>query len=273
MKYFFSILFLLASLSLLAQRQTKASRSELGVMYGGMYYIGDLNQYEHFKNTKPAIGLMYRFNVHSRMTLRGNIMYGGVAADDAESDEALLRNRNLHFRSEIWEAAAGVEFNYRPFQIGHPRYMATSYFLVELGAFHFNPQAQFNGYWYNLQALGTEGQVAEGGRSPYLRTQVVMPIGLGFRVTLGDVASLNIEYGIRKTFTDYLDDVRSENYADVDGIRENSGYVAAQLSNRSLDGNAFGRRGDATTKDWYAFAGMMLTFKLGKPKKCFFEAY
>lgn len=268
------LVFLVVPLLLQAQRPTKRSRSELGLMYGVGYYIGDLNQTGHFKNAQPAFGLLYRFNVHSRLALRANLTYGSFEADDADSKFELLRNRNLHFRTDILEAAGGLEFNYWPFEIGHPRYKATAYFLVELGVYHFNPQAEYEGEWVDLQPLGTEGQGSQlTRRKKYATTQVSMPLGLGFRMTLGKIATINLEYGIRKTFTDYLDDVGSETYLPYSEIAEANGIVAANLSNRSLDNSRNGRRGNSTTSDWYAFTGIMVTFRLGPPKKCFFEPY
>lgn len=267
-------IFLLLPILLFSQRETKRSRSELGLLFGGTYYIGDLNQTRHFHRTEPAAGLIYRFNVHSRLALRGNILYGTVSADDSESRYALHQNRNLSFRSTIIEVAGGLEFNYFPFQIGHPRYKATAYFLVEMGAFHFNPKTDYNGSEVELQPLGTEGQgTSLNSQRKYSRTQFTMPIGLGFRVTLGKRASLNIEYGIRKTFTDYLDDVGSSSYVNSTELALVSGQKSADLSNRSLNQAREGRRGNSSTSDWYAFAGMMLTFKMGQPKKCFFEPF
>ena len=77
-----------------------------------------------------------------------------------------------------------------------------------------------------------------------------------------------MEYGIRKTFTDYLDDVHSSRYIDSDQLGAINGPLAATLSNRSLDGSRFGTRGNPSTKDWYAFFGAMLSFRLGGPRVC-----
>ena len=252
-----------------AQRHTLLSRSELGFVAGGSYYIGDLNSYGHFKNTQPAVGLMYRFNIHSRLTLRANFTYGNVKASDAGSDKPVINNRNLSFASEIFEGAAGVEFHYFPFQIGHPRYKGTAYILAEIGLFHMNPTTDINGEQIELQSLGTEGQGTDlSSEGHYKKVQLAVPLGVGFKVSLGKSVAIGMEYGIRKTFTDYLDDVKAARYVNPDDLSAVSGPLAATLSNRSLDGSRFGRRGNPTTKDWYAFFGMTVTFKLGNPRKC-----
>ncbi len=257
----------------LSQRANNKSRSELGFLLGGSYYIGDLNQFGHFKDVQPAGGLIYRFNINSRLALRFNAMYGSVRADDKDSRYSQNRNRNLNFKSDIWELGGGLEFNYWPFQIGHPRYKATAYLLVELAAFHFNPKTTYNGNEVILQKIGTEGQgTALSSKNEYVRTQLSLPLGLGFRCSLGKWMSFGIEYGIRKTFTDYIDDVGSSSYVSSSDLAALSGQMAADLGNKTLNQSRYGARGDASTKDWYAFFGMSLTFRLGNPSKCFFNS-
>jgi Domain of unknown function (DUF6089) len=255
----------------MAQRPNNKSRSEFGILAGGTYYIGDLNQYGHFKNTEPALGLIYRFNIHSRLAFRVNALYGTVRADDKDSRFSQLRNRNLNFSSQIIEVASGVEFNYWPFQIGHKRHKHTAYFLTELGLFYFDPKTQYGGTEINLREVGTEGQGSSLGSSrKYAKIALSVPVGLGFRFSLGKKMSLSFEYGVRKTFTDYLDDVGKGQYLDAAELTVARGSTAADLNNRSLNQMEYGYRGDPNTKDWYVFAGIGLTIQLGNPGKCFF---
>lgn len=238
-------------------------------MAGGSYYIGDLNQYHHFRNSKLAFGVLYRYNINPRVALRANVTFGSVEGYDSDARNAVLKNRNLSFSSEIYEVATGVEFNYFPFQIGHPRYKASAYLLAEIGIFQMNPTTTVNGEVIELQSLGTEGQgTSLSSEGVYTKTQLCVPLGVGFKVSLGKKVSLGLEYGIRKTFTDYLDDVHSSRYVNPDDLAAINGPLAATLSNRSLDGSRYGKRGNPTTKDWYAFFGGMITFRLGGGPRC-----
>lgn len=256
--------------SVSAQFHTAASRSELGFMLGASTYLGDLNQFIPFKRAHPAGGIVYRYNVNPRMAIRLNATYGKVSAVDAESSEALNRSRNLSFYSDIYEVAGGVEFNYFPFQLGNDNYRATAYVLAEIGVFRMNPKTMYNGAEVELRPLGTEGQgTSLNGKKHYSLTQLCIPLGIGAKFSLGRRAGLNFEVGIRKTFTDYLDDVGADSYVDPAVLAAESGPLAAELSNRS--GDPYGKRGDARTKDWYMFAGMMVTFSLGDPAKCMFK--
>ncbi len=268
MRYLFLFIVLLPII-VHGQRPTMRSRSEFGFMFGGSNYIGDLNQFIPWYGIQPAAGLIYRFHVHSRLALRGNLFYGTVGASDKDASEPLIVNRNLSFQSTIFELAGGLEFNYFPFQLGHEKYKGTAYMLVEIGVFRMNPTTIYNDERIELQPLGTEGQGSSlNGKKNYNLVQLSIPLGIGCKVSLGKKASFSLEYGIRKTFTDYLDDVASDAYVDEVALAAENGPLAGALSNRSLDGSRYGKRGTSANKDWYSFFGAMFTFRLGKPAKC-----
>jgi hypothetical protein len=84
------------------------------------------------------------------------------------------------------------------------------------------------------------------------------------------MATFNIDVAIRKTFTDYLDDVGSGVYFDPQVLSDEISDLSATLSNQSLDGNRFGKRGTSSTKDWYVYTGATLTIRLGKGGGCFY---
>ena len=251
-----------------AQQPNFFSRSEIGFHAGTMFYIGDLNQFKPFYKSKLAGSLVYRFNVHSRLTLRFNATYGNVAADDKDATQDLTRNRNLSFTSHIAEIAGGVEFHYLPFQFGNRRYIGTAYMITQIGVFQMNPKTEYNGEMIALQNIGTEGQNNASGTRTYNKYQPCVPLGLGVKVSLGKFCSFNLDIAIRKTFTDYLDDVGADTYMAPELLESINGADAVALANRSLDGSTFGKRGNSTNKDWYVYAGAMLTFRLGKGNNC-----
>lgn len=271
-----NILFLGLGLQAL-NAQSVGEKSELGLILGGSYYTGDLNRLGHFRQVSPAAGIVYRYNVNPRLALRGSLFGGHIKGDDAKSNQAFYQNRNLSFRSPMVEGAFGLEFNYMTYATGRlygERYWFTPYMIVQLAVFYFNPMAEFNGEWYELQPLGTEGQgTSLSSKSNYSRVQVSMPLGLGFKFNIHKKVQLSLEYGIRLTFTDYLDDV-SGTYVDPVELGAINGPIAASLSDRSLNQiglsgrNTGSRRGDGAFNDWYSFFGLGITFKLGQRAKC-----
>jgi len=241
-------------------------------MIGGSYYIGDLNQFGHFKNTNLSGGFVYRYYLNSRLELRASLLYGQIDAADSESDIAIHQTRNLSFQSDFWEGAAGIEFNYLNYKLGDMKYFFTPYMFIELGVTRINPQAEYEGELIDLQPLGTEGQGSSlNSKDPYSLTQIVIPFGVGIKLNVTKRMAISLEYGIRKTFTDYLDDVGGS-YVNTDALLLENGNLAAQLADRSLgEGRAYGSRGNGSTNDWYSMFGAMLTFSLGKPSKCFYH--
>lgn len=252
-----------------------AKSSEVGIFLGGSYYTGDLNPSGHFNRfTRPAVGLLYRVNMNSRMSAKAVGSYGQVEADDSYSKNDAHVNRNLSFKSKILEFAVEGEFNFLPFVTGNKKYSVTTpYVFAGVAVYNFNPQGFYEYTWYNLQPIGTEGQGSSfSSEKPYSLTQFSIPFGVGLKVNTAKKVNINFEWGLRKTFTDYLDDV-SGKYVDPNLLASEKGVIAAELSDKSFTqegGTNVGRqRGNSFTKDWYAFAGVIITFRMkSKEAQC-----
>lgn len=249
-----------------AQRDDLLSRSELVITGGGMNYLGDLNDQSAFGEVHVAGGVGVRCRIDNRWSVRLQGVYGSISAS-----EDCIAMRNLSFRSRIYEGALTLEFNFRPYGPGATESQWTPYIFGGVGMFHFNPEAQYTApdgtvLWVALQPLSTEGQgtMAYPDRRPYPLTEVAMPFGVGFRWRLGRNFSLTAEYGFRKTWTDYLDDV-STTYVGADLLRSevDDGVVAAAMADRSATANAVGiKRGDDSLDDWYSYFNITVGFSL-----------
>jgi hypothetical protein len=249
-----------------------AQRNEIGVFLGTSYYLGDLNPSKHFLLTKPAGGIIYRYIFTPRWALKMNGLYGTVEGDDAVAkfNEA----RNLSFKSHVFEMSAQLELNFLPYITGNTEEDYFSpYIFGGISVFSFNPKAEYDGTWYELKNYGTEGQGTSmtGAPKPYSLTNISFPFGLGFKYSLGKNVCIGAEWGLRKTVTDYLDDV-STTYADPIILSAENGPISAVLADRSGENvsNTGLQRGNSGTKDWYAFTGAFITFKFnaGTDKSC-----
>lgn len=257
---------LMLPLFMRAQTTVKKKRSEIGLFLGGSYYLGDLNPGSHFKMMSPALGILYRRNFNQHFSFRFNGLYGRIQGDDSKANDKNQIERNLSFRSPLVEVSGQIEFNFFPYEIGNRLTPFTPYIFGGLGAVKHNPKAELNGNWYELQPLGTEGQetITYSDKNRYRLLQLTLPFGLGVKWNLTPSIGMAVEWGMRKTFTDYLDDV-STSYADPTVLSSENGTVSALLANRSLSaGSKTGRqRGNSKNKDWYNFTGIMLNFKIG----------
>tara|TARA_B100000902_G_C27187259_1_gene852003 strand:+ start:146 stop:988 length:843 start_codon:yes stop_codon:yes gene_type:complete len=255
----FIIFFLVIGNDVKSQYQTN---QELGFLTGVSYYYGDLNN-AHFKNSRVAGGITYRTNFDRRFSFKSSALYSNVYADDASSSDQIKVNRNLHFKSDIIELSGQIEFNFLPYEKGNSLYPWSPFVFTGVSIFNYNPKAEAsNGQWYELQPLGTEGQ--ETTLRPYLKkyslTQFSIPFGGGIKFSVNKNFNIILEYGLRKTFTDYIDDV-STTYA---GIPAEFNNVTIELADRSLDGpkQAGEERGVSTNNDWYSFSGITISFTI-----------
>jgi opacity protein-like surface antigen len=264
---------LLAASPAFAQKHSTRYQ-EFGIFLGGSYYLGDLNRAHLNSLTQPAGGVVYRYNFNPRFDIKANLLFGSVKGDDSQSGVNSQITRNLAFKSPITELAAELEFNFLEYTLGNSKTPWTPYVFGGLAGFRFNPQAEIGDNYYNLQPLGTEGQGTSANSSKkYKLTQVSLPFGLGVKFTIARMIGFSVEWGWRKTFTDYIDDC-SKTYVDPQILSTMYGPVSAYLSDPSINTdhsqNIGKQRGDSSTKDWYSFAGIMITFKLrAKEKKCY----
>ena len=247
------------------------SSTEIGIMGGGSYYLGDINS-KHFDYMMPSGGIVIRKNIDRRIVVKGELLLGYIRADDARNtNDTVKLNRNLHFRSPIYELSGQVEFNFLPYETGNSLYPFTPFIFAGVSLFRFNPKAEANnGEWIALQPLGTEGQGTTSfqDRKKYALTQFSIPMGGGFKIAVNKTFNIILEYGIRKTFTDYLDDV-STSY--IGGNLIDMSTLGIEMSDKSLNGpQAKGfQRGDSKDNDWYTFTGITLSFKiLSEKERC-----
>jgi len=201
-----------------------AQNSELGLIGGTSYYLGELNPAIQLANkVKPTVGIYYRKNTNTRYALRFGASYAKLASSDQFSSTELSQYRQLSFATDLWEAYGVLEFNFLPYQISNYRTSSfTPYVFIGAAVFSVNPNVVSNG----MPAAATKGMIITPS----------MPFGLGFKFNFLKNIGLGIEWGMRKTLTDQIDGL-SETHLD--------GY---QLSNTQ-------------NKDWYSILGISLNYK------------
>lgn len=253
-----------AILMLITSNISFGQTHEMGVTGGTTFYMGDLNPSTPFKQPYPAVGLIYRYNLDYYFVMRGTLLYGKVGANDADAANPWQRMRNLRFTSDIAEAAFAMEFNFLPYEPGnHKKMFFSPYVFAGVGGFYFNPQATYKGRVYDLVDLGTEGQTVIPGKKTYSNFHVAFPFGIGFKYNPFKGFTMSLEWGMRGTLTDYMDDV-SGRYADP-ALLAAAGKATVELADQSIGvmGNNVGRqRGQESTKDWYSYLGLNFCFRI-----------
>lgn len=235
---------------------------EVGVAGGGAGYIGDLNQNNYVQVSGLSGGAFVKRNFNSFLGLRLHYTYGQIKADDANSNNAQFRERNLRFKTSLNEVSTILDFNFFDFSAGSGLTKRFSpYLFAGAGLVVFKPYATYNGTDYRLDKLLTEGQP-----DFYPKYVLNIPYGGGVRYNYKDAWTVFAEIGYRTAFTDYLDDV-SGNYPDYKiYVGEYPNYV--NISDPSLHGTGMAgtQRGDYRKRDTYLFVSIGISFTFVKSK-------
>jgi len=260
-------LFILISISISSYSQNL----HLNLFAGVANYKGDL-QYNSssgkqftLRQPRPAVGIGAEYEITDKLFLRGGFTLGKINADDKKGYPDQVA-RNLNFTSPITDVMLGGGYYF--FNLNE--YLLTPYVFAGIAFFHFNP------YTYDtsnqkvyLQPLSTEGQGFVAGREVYKLSQFSIPFGGGVKMSLTENIRMGVEVGIRKTFTDFLDDV-SGTYVDENLLLTNRSQQAVDLAFRGYEVKsgtpypaAGTARGTSITNDWYYFTGFTFSYRLG----------
>lgn len=296
------LLLLIIIPTLVSAQRWKRQRYEWIAGVGATQFLGDLGGRNQVgsdwffdldaASTRYVVNLGFRYKISQYVSVKTGLTFGEIAANDKFTDEPYRNNRNLHFRSPVVEWATQMEVSWMRESIGS-RYKIRRvrgrgrkgsqvyvYGFAGVALLYMNPMAKYNGKWHSLKPLHTEGQDFVPSRAEYSNWQLTIPFGVGMKYALDKKSSIGLEYGLRKTFTDYVDDV-STSYVyskwapNALAIQQTLGYdnVAAGLADPSLNRapdniDSFPgacsacpgqQRGDPSNLDSYMF--LMITYQ------------
>jgi len=165
-------------------RRNRKTGYQVGLSLGVASYHGDLAKAKVNFDPNFAVAGDIQFPVEGRFSVRGSLMWNRISAipdKEFESDGSINR-RNLSFRSDNIEVTAMGIFTLTP---SSPRARTdwTTYVMAGLGGTFFNPKAELNGTWHNLQPLQTEGE-------DYSKIALVIPVGIGINYRMSYECSI-----------------------------------------------------------------------------------
>ena len=247
---------------------SNAQRFSLGLFGGAANYAGDMTSAPYqSKTTHGAFAGTLSYELTDNFSLRGQLSVATVSGADRFSNKEDLRARNLSFASKIYEASLLLQYDL----LSMYDHRFTPYAFVGLAAYRFNPYTiDRNGETIFLARLGTEGQglTAYPDKQLYSINQINIPIGGGIKYRLTEKLQIGLEVGLRKLFTDYLDDV-SGTYADRADLELIRGTRVVELAYRGDElpgGDPYpakgSTRGGEKYKDYYYLSGLHLNYRL-----------
>jgi hypothetical protein len=241
---------------------------------------------------KPAFQIGYVYRMSRIFSSRTAFTYAWLSGNDAFTREPYRQNRNLNFRTPIYDLSSVIEILWEIKRKGHQYYLKgvrgwtnyrfTTYIYggVALNYFRSKGKSIVDNKWYALRPLSTEGQGLVATRKKYSPIQFSIPLAVGCRVRVSRVLEIGIEYNARICFTDYIDDV-STTYFDPNALLKEKGQIAVDMANQSptkyLDLGqpdshtlnwrttaASQQRGDYKDKDSYLAVMVTMYYTIGK---------
>lgn len=167
--------------------EAKSQISEIGFGIGGLTYTGDLQRGYKITNNRPAIAAFFRSNLSDAVSLKIGFT-GGMLKDSDDNpidQQAALRSES--FDILLAEIATTIEYHFLDFRSEHTYLRWSPYFFTGIGIFTFSGEGEKNAQFSNVQ--------------------LAIPIGVGFKYNLNPKYQLGLEWGLRKTFFDYLDNI------------------------------------------------------------------
>jgi hypothetical protein len=246
----------LSAQSFMRPSEWKKFRREVFVTTGTANFLGDLGGQDgtgkdfspadlDFNQTRTAFGAGARYKIYRTVNVAAKFSFLSVRGDDAFTKNIYRHNRNLNFKSNIYELTARGEYGYQSQKRGGNRYGIMQNYgkmrnfthnlfgFAGIGVFYFNPKGRTSdGKWVKLHPLHTEGQGLPGGPKQYKRISISIPVGGYYKLTINKIWSFGVEFCYRKTFTDYIDDVGTSYYNKA-ALEAAYGPMSAQMSDPS----------------------------------------
>jgi hypothetical protein len=191
-------------------------RSEVGGGIGVFNYTGDLVRFYNIRDSRPAATIFYRNNISTVVSMRASLTGGKLVASDRRPLDSFAGERKAAVNLFIFEASTGFEYHFLDWRDTKRRLRFTPYLAAGIALFSIN---------------GIQNKNAE-----FSNVQVAVPIGGGVKYVINPNWYVAFEFGARKTFFDYLD-----NISDGDPSFKNYQY------------------GDRFDTDTYFFTGLTIT--------------
>ena len=157
-------------------------RMELGLLGGSSFYMGDANNDKLFENRHPSYGILARYNLNDRFSLKANALVAGISGTTNGLSATYMNGSDISFNHKVFDAGVQLELNF--YNYGAPDYKpgasrVSPYILVGLG---------FTGYKAEKRKIGAN-----------------FPLGLGVKAKVAPRMNIGCEWTFRKTTADDLD--------------------------------------------------------------------
>lgn len=207
------------AIPVLGQNQLR-QKGEFGFGGGVTNYVGDLNPKYNFKFQKPGANAFFRKNILDEfLTLRTNLLFSYIGADEAKLKDAFQKARSASFNSNITELAMTLEYNFFDFRSEHD---------LKIRRIH-SPYL----YWgMAVSALSGETTGPSGIESGF---GTAMTYGVGVKIKISHFWNIGGDFGIRHTYSDLLDGYKNSDLGNTSSKNDQYFFTGIYLSYSILE--------------------------------------
>jgi hypothetical protein len=242
------------------------NKLEASVSFGSVIYTGSISNDNIFKNDiNSSIGVSFTYYMYSKLSFSMAISSFKMSNSDLNSDNSDKIQRGMSFISNGFSVSPGISYDFVHFNLFSRNKLRPSV-GIGLNLLNYKPTGVYKGKTYDLNPLGTGGQLIDPEKTPYS----LMTVGYFFNFKLkyrwSERNSVGISFSLHKYLSDYLDDVGSDTFPNASELLNNSGAEAAYFSNPTGFDYAPGtfRNGASNGGDGYIEFGIFYSRKLFK---------
>ena len=172
---------------------------EIGAGGGAGLYRGDILPNVDVRYARPVGQIFVRHTPGKAVSFKYAVLAGSFTGSDAaRPNDPFAQARNRSFRTRLQEVSVAFEYNFLDYRSDTKRMPVSPYLFGGAAFFRFEP--------------------VENVRPTYPLTGISIPFGVGLKYVVYRNWNLNVEFGARKTFTDYLDDLTG---TDINNVFQN----------------------------------------------------
>lgn len=201
---------------------------EFGIQINNTNYIGEVGATTYINPNESGNGVLYKRNFTTRFSVRAELGFAKISANDQESEEPARKARKFSFENDLLYGNAIFEFNYLDFDLGNLDHSWTPYLFAGIGYLGYNE-------------LFYENSSNDTAQYEKKESSLSIPFGVGIKTKLTRFLVLGAEVKALYSFSDNLD-------GSFPTFDSTNAEFSTQLSN-----------------DWVVFTGITLTYSFGRP--------
>jgi len=221
-----------------------SKRYELGFVSGFAIYYGTISEKNLLQNDiNSALGIRFRYDLQKHLSANITVSKFILSGSDLKSADSSKKTRGISFKTPVMMISSGLSYDLLDNFLFSKNTKLRPSFGFGVDYIKFNPMGEYQGKWYQLQPLGTGGQLLTGNASPsgiqaapYKLSTIGAKISaeLRYHINMRSVISFYGSYHL--AFSNYLDDVGPDYYPDrsqIMGSNVNDPEAASYFSNPS----------------------------------------